>query len=69
MREIVCAKCGEPKPEIAFELLRSGRPRSVCRTCRSQQKRAADARAGRNVRHGAGYGARCYLRWCADGPL
>lgn len=67
MREIICAKCGEPKPEIAFELLRSGRPRSVCRACRSGQKRASDVRAGRNVSKGAGYGARCYLRGYAEG--
>ncbi len=46
MNKITCARCGEPKPEIAFELYRSGRPRSKCRTCRGAEKEESHRRCG-----------------------
>ena len=36
MKTKVCSKCGVERPEIAFELLPSGKTRRSCRVCRSE---------------------------------
>lgn len=61
MNKIVCAKCGELKPEISFELNRGGGPRKKCRACRNAEKLESSHRCGL-PRKGPSFGSRCYLR-------